>query len=156
SHLSRFRECGLDLLDSLGIVGFDESGPDIAGTFHPPSSPRRRLCKPRLVERMIDKDFLGELVQRRLVVGIAKRKAAPRGSEAGHLRESIPQPITDLGAFSTGPVNATKFQSPKSGVLVTGRLHIFLGSQETGKFKLVPHRVTKLKAKQHVGILDRP
>src|SRR5262249_49945511 len=106
-------------------------------------------------ERMIEKDFLGELVQRRLVIGMETGIAAVVGVEAGHLRESIPQPITDLGAFSTGPVNATKFQPPKGGMFVTGRLHILLGRQETGEFKLVPNRATKLKAKQHVGVLDR-
>src|SRR5262249_5323443 len=149
------REGGPDSLNSVGIAGLDESSPDIAGTFTPPGRPRRRLCEPRLVERMIENDFLSKLVQRRLMVGADTWKAALVLVEAGHLRQCLPQPIAHLSAFSTGPVNTTKFQPPKSGVLVTGRLHIFLGPQETGKFKLVPHRVTKLKAKQHVGILDR-
>jgi len=105
---------------------------------------------------MIEKDFLGELVQCRLVVGMETRKAARVGVEAGHLRESIPQPITNLCAFSIGPVKATEFQPPKGGMFIAGCLHILLGSQQTGELKFVPNRATKLKAKQHVGILDRP
>src|SRR5262245_17767938 len=155
SRLSCFLECSLDRLYGLGITGLDEGDPDIAGAFHPPGRPRRRLCEPRLVERMIEKDFLGELVQRCLMVGMETGKAALVGVEAGHLGDSIPQPIPDLGAFSTGPVNATKFQPPKGGMFVASRLHILLGPQETGEFKLVPNRLTKLKAKQHVGIFDR-
>src|SRR5262245_45599274 len=104
---------------------------------------------------MIEKDLLDALVHRCLVVGMETGEAALVGIEAGHLRQSIPQPITDLGAFGASPIDATEFQPPKSGVLVAGRLHILLGPQETGEFKLVPNRVTKLKAKQHVGILDR-
>src|SRR5215831_3259021 len=154
SRLSCFLECSLDRLYGLGIAGLDESSADVSRAFHPPRRPRQGLCKLRLVERMIKKDFLGELVQRCLMVGMETGKATFVGVEAGHLRDSIQQPIPDLGALSTGPVNATKFQLPKGGMFVAGRLHILLGPQETGEFKFVPHRVTKLKAKQHVGVLD--
>src|SRR6516225_9618922 len=85
------------------------------------------------------------------MVGMETGKAALVCVEAGHLRDSIPQPIADLGAFSTGPVNATKFQPPKGGMFVAGRLHILLGPQETGEFKLVPNRVTSSRRNSMSG-----
>jgi hypothetical protein len=80
----------------------------------------------------IEKDLLDEPVQRRLVVGMETWKAARVGVEAGHLRQGIPQPIAHLSAFSTGPVNATKFQPPKSGVLVWAAFTYFLAPRGPG------------------------
>src|SRR5262249_22614025 len=104
---------------------------------------------------MIEKDLRGKLVQLRLMVRANTGKAVFILIEAGQLRQSIPQPVTDLGAVSAGPVNTTKFQPCKSDMFLACRLHIILCPQEIGKLKLVPNRVAKLHAEQHVGILDR-
>jgi hypothetical protein len=40
-------------------------------------------------------------------------------------------------------------------MFVACRLHIPLGGQEVGKFKLVSNRLPKLHPEQHVGVLDR-
>src|SRR5262249_41185092 len=104
---------------------------------------------------MIEKDFLCELVQRSLMVGMETRESALVGIEAGHLRQGMPQPITDPGTFGASPIDTTEFQLPKNGMFIAGRLHILLGPQETGEFKLVPNRLPKLHPEQHVGILDR-
>src|SRR5262249_32502413 len=146
-------ECSLDLLDGLGIVGLDERGTNIARAFYPPVCPHWRLKQLRLVERMVEKDLFGQLIHRRLMVGAETRKAALVLVEAGHLVEALPQPIADLRAFGIRPINAPKFQRSKSSVFVAGRLHIFLGTQETRELKLVPNRPAQLQAEQHVRVL---
>src|SRR5262249_48749636 len=75
--------------------------------------------------------------------------------ETIQFRKAIPKPVARLGTLGIRPIDAPELAN--RGVLVAGRLDPFLGSEQTGKLKLIPNHAAQLKAEQHVRVaIDLP
>src|SRR5262249_16558859 len=101
--------------------------------------------------RMREDQLFGQVIQGGLMIFGQRGKAALVLVETIQLRKAIPKAVSRLGTLGIRPIDAPELA--KRGVLVASRLHpLFLGSEQTGKLKLIPNHAAQLKAEQHVRV----